>query len=76
MLMLHSLLDLLPPPDVAAVLVGLYFLPSIVAVIKRGPNWIPALAVNIGLGWTVIGWILALAWAFSDGKDTPPHQIH
>ena len=29
--------------------------------------------VNIGLGWTFIGWLLAFAWAL-DGKDRPPHQ--
>jgi len=73
-LLLHSPLDFLPAPGFVVVLAGAYVFPSFVAIVKRGPRWPLACAVNIGLGWTIIGWVLALAWAVSDGKDTPPHQ--
>ena len=74
MLLLHSPLDLLPSPGFAALLAGAYVFPSLVALLKRGPHWPLALAVNIAFGWTIVGWGLALAWALSDGKDTAPHQ--
>ena len=72
MLLLHSLLEFVPSSRVVVVLVGLYVLPTIVAAIKRGPVWLLTMAVNIALGWTVIGWVVALAWAVRDSKGTPP----
>lgn len=46
---------------------GAYFLPSIIGRNKRNANAICLL--NIFLGWTVIGWVVALVWAAS--KDDP-----
>lgn len=46
-----------------------YFIPSIIGWNKR--NSAPILAVNIFLGWTFIGWVVALIWAFSN-DDTEP----
>jgi hypothetical protein len=44
-----------------AISIGLYFLPSFVGRKKRNAGAIVAL--NFFLGWTVIGWIVALVWA-------------
>jgi Superinfection immunity protein/zinc-ribbon domain len=44
---------------------GLYFLPAIIGSKKHNATAI--LAVNVLLGWTVIGWIVALVWALSEG---------
>ena len=44
----------------------LYFLPSIAAYNK--PRFLRIFLVNFFLGWTFIGWIVALVWALS----TPP----
>jgi hypothetical protein len=38
---------------------GVYWLPSIVARINRHPDLVPIVIVNALLGWTVVGW----AWA-------------
>jgi Superinfection immunity protein len=38
---------------------GVYWLPSIVARMKRHPDLVPIVIVNALLGWTVVGW----AWA-------------
>lgn len=46
---------------------ALYFLPSIVGHTKR--NFPAIFILNLLLGWTVIGWIVALVWAFT--IDTP-----
>ncbi len=42
-----------------------YFLPAIVSFAKKRPNRVSILLVNLALGWTVLGWLLALAWALS-----------
>lgn len=41
----------------------LYFLPTIIAVRRRHRNLLPIILVNIFLGWTFVGWIVALIWA-------------
>jgi hypothetical protein len=52
--------------------VGLYFLPSIIGAQKHNATAI--LAVNLLLGWTVVGWIVALVWALSDRPAPPAYQ--
>lgn len=44
-------------------LISLYLLPSVVALGRKHPSWGSILVVNFFLGWTVIGWIVALAMA-------------
>jgi hypothetical protein len=43
--------------------IALYFLPSILAYNKS--NFGGVLLLNLFLGWTLIGWIVALIWALS-----------
>lgn len=43
----------------------LYFLPSLIASKRNHHNHISILLVNLFFGWTAIGWIVALIWAFS-----------
>ena len=53
---------------VLGILIGLYFLPSIVAH-NRGVSSVGSIVViNLFLGWTFIGWVVALAMAMR----TPP----
>jgi len=47
--------------------IGLYFLPSIIAFKRGHPNAGAILVLNIFLGWTGLGWIGALVWAFTAG---------
>jgi hypothetical protein len=47
------------------IILGLYFAPTIVAGIRRHHNMGPLVVVNVLLGWTLIGWVVALAMAFS-----------
>lgn len=42
---------------------ALYVLPPIVAARRGHPNTLPILLLSILLGWTLIGWALALVWA-------------
>lgn len=48
-----------------------YFLPSIVAGYREIKGGGGVFVVNFFLGWTLIGWVVALAWAAS-GEKLPP----
>jgi hypothetical protein len=43
----------------------MYWLPTIVAVVRHAPSALGVAALNFFLGWTVIGWIMALVWALA-----------
>jgi T4 superinfection immunity protein len=63
-------------PDVITLVVlasvlGLYFAPSIVAGRRRVPSVGSVLIINLFLGWTLVGWIVALAMAFRDPRRQP-----
>jgi hypothetical protein len=42
-----------------------FFFPTIVAQFRGHPNWPAIAAVNILLGWTFIGWCVAMVWALT-----------
>jgi hypothetical protein len=42
---------------------ALYFIPLIVAMVRHVPNVGSVAVINIFLGWTIIGWVVALAMA-------------
>lgn len=48
----------------------LYLLPAFVAGWRDHHNLVAIVVLNILLGWTVIGWILALVWSCT----SPPPQ--
>ena len=41
----------------------LYFLPTIIAFLGGSSYVGPIVIVNTFLGWSLIGWVVALAWA-------------
>lgn len=47
------------------VLFVMYWLPTIVAVVRRTPFVLSVAAVNFFLGWTIIGWFVALIMALA-----------
>ncbi|MGY1709834.1 superinfection immunity protein [Geodermatophilus sp. SYSU D00758] len=42
---------------------SLYFLPTIVALLRRAPDRGTVVVLNLFLGWTFMGWVAALAIA-------------
>ena len=44
---------------------ALYFLPSIFAFNRKKRNALAIFALNLCLGWTLIGWVIALVWALT-----------
>jgi len=47
----------------------LYFLPSILALARSKRDTMAIVLLNFFLGWTMIGWIVALVWAVKE--DAP-----
>ncbi len=43
----------------------LYFIPSFVAAARNHDKRVAIFALNLVLGWTVIGWIGALVWSLT-----------
>lgn len=48
----------------------MYFLPLFVAHARHHRNATSIGVLNVFLGWTVIGWVVCLAWAFSADVQT------
>jgi len=47
----------------------LYFLPSIIAFARSKRDATSIFVLNLFLGWTLIGWVIALVWALK--HDVP-----
>lgn len=48
---------------------AVYFIPTIVAGIRKVPNLGSVIVINLFLGWTLVGWVVALAMA---ARSQPP----
>lgn len=42
---------------------GVYFLPTVIAIARAHRNTLPIVVVNLLTGWTLIGYVVALAWS-------------
>lgn len=47
-------------------LIGLYFVPWLISLSRKHNNSGAIAILNIFLGWTVIGWLVALIWSMTD----------
>jgi len=63
--------------------VFVYLLPSLVAYFRRHRNANSICVVNLFFGWTLVGWVLCLAWSVSsnvyeapasEGSEGKPHK--
>lgn len=52
--------------------IGLYFFPTIVGLARKVKDTGSVIVVNFFLGWTGIGWIIALAMALKTTKRFAP----
>jgi Superinfection immunity protein len=59
---------------IAAVLTSLYMLPWAVAVTRGKSNATAIGLINLLLGWTVIGWIVALVMACMPHKELEAYR--
>jgi hypothetical protein len=49
------------------ILIGFYFLPTTVAVSRKVSDQGSVAVINFFLGWTLVGWVVALAMACRSG---------
>jgi hypothetical protein len=42
---------------------AIYFMPTIIAIARRRSNMVLVLLINAFLGWTLVGWVVALILA-------------
>jgi Superinfection immunity protein len=55
---------------------ALYLLPVLIGIGRRVPDLGPLAAVNILLGWTLLGWVAALSMALRTVRPAaPPVQV-
>jgi T4 superinfection immunity protein len=54
-------------------LLVVYFVPAVVANSRHHRQLGPIVAVNLLLGWTILGWVAALAWALT--TDIKSRQV-
>jgi hypothetical protein len=54
------------------ILTALYVAPTIVAIVYKSSNLLAVVLVDILLGWTVIGWIIAWVLCFTGRREPAP----
>jgi Superinfection immunity protein len=54
-----------------ALIVGLllYFIPSLIALLRGHHNTFAIFLTNLIFGWTVIGWFITLIWSVTAKQD-------
>ena len=55
---------------VALLFLAVYFLPTFVAVARKKVNKGAIFVLNLFLGWSLIGWVVALVWALSSPETS------
>lgn len=58
----------------AAVIIGSYILPALIAFLRKHPNAFAIGMLNGFLGWTIIGWFAALIWAVTAIDDSKRYR--
>ena len=51
-----------------------YFVPTIIAAIRKTRNLVTIIILNLLVGWTFLGWVASLVWAIIDAKKTEHHE--
>lgn len=49
----------------------LYLLPGIIASVRTHKNSTAIWVLTVILGWTGLGWVVALVWSFTNQNDRP-----
>jgi len=52
-------------------MVIVYFIPAANGYSKRHRSRAMILVLNLFLGWTLVGWLIALAWSAGSARDDP-----
>ncbi len=63
--------DVVSSIDFFVIGLWIYFLPALHALWKKRRNRGAIFALNFFLGWTLIGWIVALVWSLTNDSEPP-----
>jgi len=58
-----------------SLLLAIYFIPTIVTARQRHHNLSAICALNVLLGWTFVGWTVALVWSLTKTSPTRQHDL-
>ena len=56
------------------ILLPIYFIPSYIAFKKQKLQTTAIIVLNVFLGWTFLGWVVALVWACMEDGTGPTHE--
>ena len=56
------------------VLLAIYFIPTLVAHSNKKDDTIAIFLLNLLLGWTFLGWVIALVWAATKDKKQKTNE--
>lgn len=56
----------------AIFMIGGYFVPLLIAFRRKHPQVAAIGAVNVFLGWSFLGWVIALAWSLTNENGSSP----
>ena len=65
-----GLLFLVVGAVVGAIVLCLYFLPTIIGFLRNKRNKMAMFALNFFLGWTLVGWVVSLVWSLTVDEGT------
>ena len=75
-IILFGILDAIIGGSGVILLVGflilIYLIPTIVAFARKLPSTASVAVLNIFLGWSIIGFVISLVWAFKNYDYVPP----
>jgi hypothetical protein len=55
---------------------ALYLLPTFIAISRGHQNLAAIVALNLLTGWSFIGWVAALVWAFTEVRSRDHYHYH
>ena len=51
-----------------------YAAPGVIAILRGHKRWLPIVTINVLFGWTIVGWVVALAMALELRLHLPKRQ--
>ena len=70
--MISSAVSFIVIASLTSMSLALYLLPCLIGCARHAPDMGAVAVINILLGWTLIGWVVALAMAFRSVPPGPP----
>ncbi|MDE0178227.1 MAG: superinfection immunity protein [Gammaproteobacteria bacterium] len=55
---------------VLAIMLLTYFIPTVVAMVRKHHNTTAIFVLNLFLGWSLLGWVAALVWAVTKPRPS------